>query len=649
MNPSLVRLPAPGDMVGGYRIISPLGDGGQGRVYRAEAAGQPFALKFLERGCERWGEREAEALLRFRHPGVVGFRGCGRWKDLVHGPFYVAMELVEGLTLYDYVMVHNPSARKAAELMLSLGRALLAVHEAGVLHRDVKRENIMVRLPGEEPVLLDFGLSALEGTPSAGGTGQVTGTLEYVSPEAWRHASEEEERYRPTARDEQWALGVTDLLPFGGREDPLMTRRVLREQPKAPHTINPRVPPELGALCLRLLEKNPEHRYADMKEFCGAVRQVLEGAVGVEAWDVPLGQPDAPECRTTDLDMTLLAGQEVELFLARIKPPQRGRVVPWPVALPPVAPPPVDAPLPGLEPAQAFVPPAEEVLAELEEWAGPAAGPPEVPEVPVRVEAGKRRGRAVGVWAGAACGLLAGVVGAGAFFVASPRTVEPLPEASAPRSPAVEEPRREWGVPQPTQENGWKVAPPLKPPEAERVAPLSAERGSAAPVASDATAQGEEASVQTPKKKQPSLLGAVKKAAAVVGACSTLGCAGPGPEVRASPPPGPPPREPCPQGSQEAMKELRFKGRAILACLAGTTGGVAWVPFKEGWTTVDTGKWQFSGRFFAHGKRVLGYFTQATSLEGKTYPVCLQWASTIDEKGRMLNCRDLEALPEFGL
>jgi serine/threonine-protein kinase len=324
MNPSRLRLPSPGDVVGDYRIIGPLGDGGQGRVYRAEAAGQPFALKFLERGGERWGEREAEALLRFKHPGVVGFRGCGRWKDPVNGPFYVAMELVEGLTLYDYVMLHNPSAHKAAELMLSLGRALLAVHEAGVLHRDVKRENIMVRLPGEEPVLLDFGLSALVGTPSAGGAGQVTGTLEYVSPEAWRHACEEEERYRPTARDEQWALGVTfywlltDLLPFGGREDPLMTRRVLYEQPKAPHAVNSRVPPELGALCLRLLEKNPEHRYADLREFCGAVRQVLEGAVGVEAWDKPLGQPDAPECRTTELDMKLLAGQELELFLAHL-------------------------------------------------------------------------------------------------------------------------------------------------------------------------------------------------------------------------------------------------------------------------------------------------------------------------------------------
>ncbi|HYH97756.1 protein kinase domain-containing protein, partial [Hyalangium sp.] len=148
------RLPAPGDVVGGYRIVGLLGDGGQGRVYRAEAAGRFFALKFLERGGERWGEREVESLLRLKLPGVVGFLGCGRWPDLVRGSFYIVMELVEGLTLYDYVMVHNPTARKVAELVLSLGRTLIAVQEAGVLHRDVKRENIMVRLPSEEPVVL---------------------------------------------------------------------------------------------------------------------------------------------------------------------------------------------------------------------------------------------------------------------------------------------------------------------------------------------------------------------------------------------------------------------------------------------------------------------------------------------------------------
>jgi serine/threonine protein kinase len=224
-----IRLPAPGDVVGDYRILGLIGDGGQGRVYRAEAFGKSYALKFIERGFDRWGEREVHALLALKpleHPGVVRFIACGRWPDLDRGIFYVVMEYVEGLTLHDYVMVHNPSARKAGQLVLSLGRTLLAVQEAGVLHRDVKPENIMVRLPGEEPVVLDFGLAALVGARSSAGAGQVTGTLEYLSPEAWRHARDEEGRYRPTPRDEQWALGVTfywlltDRLPFGARGSP---------------------------------------------------------------------------------------------------------------------------------------------------------------------------------------------------------------------------------------------------------------------------------------------------------------------------------------------------------------------------------------------------------------------------------------------
>jgi serine/threonine protein kinase len=339
------RLPSIGDLVGDYRIVDLIGNGGQGHVYRAEASGRAYAVKFLDPGLDRFGTREVQALMRLtelRLPGVVRFIACGRWPDRERGLFYVVMEYVEGLTLYDYVMVHNPSARRVGELVLSLGRTLIAVQEAGVLHRDVKRENIMVRLPSEEPVVLDFGLAALRGASSGEGFSQVTGTLEYLSPEAWRHAGSEDERYRPTAKDEQWALGVTfywlltDRLPFGAREDPLMTRRVLRESPKPPHVLNPRVPPELGAVCMRLLEKNPEDRYADLRELCGELRRVLEASQGVESWEGPLGQPDAPECRTTEIDATLLGPDGIDPNFRNVRAPRRGRYVklrpPAPVA-----------------------------------------------------------------------------------------------------------------------------------------------------------------------------------------------------------------------------------------------------------------------------------------------------------------------------
>src|SRR5688572_18932969 len=107
MDLQAIRLPAPGDVVGDYRIIGLIGDGGQGRVYRAEASGKSYALKFIERGFDRWGEREVQALLALKHlelPGVVCFIACGRWPDLDRGIFYVVMEYVEGLTLQDYVL-----------------------------------------------------------------------------------------------------------------------------------------------------------------------------------------------------------------------------------------------------------------------------------------------------------------------------------------------------------------------------------------------------------------------------------------------------------------------------------------------------------------------------------------------------------------
>src|SRR5690606_36470496 len=128
---------------------------------------------------------------------------------------------------------------------------------------------------------------------------------------------------------------------------PLMTRRVLRVRPKAPHLNNPRVPPELGAVCMRMLEKEPEQRYAGLRELCGELRQTLEASAGVERWEANLGDPDAPECRTTDIDPAKLA-QGIVLVLSKIRAPRRGRVRKMPevyaLALAPAEPPPQAAP-----------------------------------------------------------------------------------------------------------------------------------------------------------------------------------------------------------------------------------------------------------------------------------------------------------------
>jgi len=628
------RLPSIGAMVGDYRIVERIGDGGHGHVYRAEACGRFYALKFLDPGLEAFGKREVQALMRLNHPGVVGFVGCGRWPDPDHGLFYVVMEYVEGLTLYDYVMIHNPSARKVGELVLSLGRTLIAVQEAGVLHRDVKRENIMVRLPGEEPVVLDFGLSTLRGATSSEGGGGVTGTLEYLSPEAWKHARDEDARYRPTPKDEQWALGVTfywmltDLLPFGLREDPLMTRRVLRELPKMPHVVNPRVPLELGAICMRLLEKSPEDRYPDLREMCGELRRALEASAGVENWEVSLGDPNAPECRTTEIDATRLAQDGIELVFSKIKVPRRGRVIKLPEYMAP-APPPMPPPEPQpLSKAKDAAPaPAAVTVA--------VAVPVPVPvEAPPRPAGWRQRALAASQMSARRAASWTMMLTLGLVMVPHSVGGPPLHTVEAPVRLDMPAP---W--PEGLQPNGkvgsfapWQVGSSVQKLEIPLQAPESG---------SDAASTSASVVEATLPKDEPDVKNALKKIRKCVGVCcvaGAIGCVSNTTVVR-SPPPRP---GPCPDRVVQEMERWGITvPESFRVQWPGTKLGDD-VTVREGVVKLRgesrTGRPKFregvfEGKLFFGPDRVYGNFTKVTTPEGDEIAICAEFIGPVGESG----------------
>jgi serine/threonine-protein kinase len=308
----------PGTQLAGFTLEARLATGGSGTVYLASRGGQRVALKVVPRND--WGEREVDALRRVRHARVVGLLGYGLWPEQHPRYLVLILELVEGLPLEAWAHEHNPSARRLVEgVVLPLTRALGQVHAAGVVHRDVKESNVVMRSADGLPVLVDFGAARYQGAPRL--TERLPpGTREYRSPELLRFAREWEGDHYPAApADDLWALGVTlywlltRQLPFGDRGGELV-KRILEQVPRPVHELNPRVPVALGEVCQRMLEKHPLARYPDAQ----ALVQALEEAVarGDDTWEVPLfppePQPSGQRARPPDPPPTLQepAGQE---------------------------------------------------------------------------------------------------------------------------------------------------------------------------------------------------------------------------------------------------------------------------------------------------------------------------------------------------
>jgi len=262
---------APGTEVAGFTIEGTIASGSFGSVYRARRSGRPYALKLVRLSPR--GDREAAALRLVRHPNVVAFHGYGFWPEDEPRFLVLALELVEGLTLDAWAARENPSALELVmRMLLPFALTLADVHASGVVHRDIKEANIVVREADGQPVLVDFGAAGLKEGAVRLTLRLPPGTAEYRSPEALRFARQwEGEPYPFAPGDDLWALGVvlywllTRTLPFGDRSNPELNRAILEETPRAPCEFNPRVPQALSDVCMALLEKKPEDRYPDAK------------------------------------------------------------------------------------------------------------------------------------------------------------------------------------------------------------------------------------------------------------------------------------------------------------------------------------------------------------------------------------------------
>ena len=306
-----------GALLGSYRITDELSSGGMGTIYRArhELLGRDAAVKVLRAELTSDAElvdrffTEARAATAIRHPSIIEVFDFGYTET---GEAYLVMEFLEGESLHAYLKRFKPAGlppQQAAQFARALANALVAAHAKGIVHRDLKPANIFLVPDAEQPYgvrvkILDFGIAKLvdpTGQPIGRShtiDGALIGTPRYMAPEQARSAKAIDHRA------DLYSLGcilyemVVGEAPFpkGGSGEVIAMH--LFEEPPRPRDRVPGLAPELEAIILRLLQKEPTDRFASAQE----VARALAGPAGVEITPSPFAPspvtgPQAPAAR----------------------------------------------------------------------------------------------------------------------------------------------------------------------------------------------------------------------------------------------------------------------------------------------------------------------------------------------------------------
>ncbi len=293
-----------GSRLGPYEVLSPLGSGGMGEVWRARDSrlSREVAIKVLpaavasDRERLQRFEKEARSSSALNHPSIVTIYDVGE----TDGVSWIAMELVEGKTIRELLVPGALPVKRLLQLAAPIAEGLAKAHEAGIVHRDLKPENVMATRDGFVKIL-DFGLAKLTSTgsgsdeasqlPTMAGTtpGVVVGTVGYMSPE---QASGEAIDFR----SDQFSFGsVLYEMAAGKRAFQKKTAidtlgAILNEEPQAIAAINPQVPAPLRWIVERCLSKDPEGRYGttrDLARDLATVRDHLSEASGTTEVTAP--------------------------------------------------------------------------------------------------------------------------------------------------------------------------------------------------------------------------------------------------------------------------------------------------------------------------------------------------------------------------
>jgi len=264
-----------GRTVGHYRVIEQLGQGGMGVVYKAEDLdlGRTVALKFIRPEREGIGlatarfKREAQAAAALNHPNIVTVYEFGEHE----GQLYISMELVGGQSLAQLLQGGPLSWQQVVDIASQIGDALSKAHERGIVHRDMKPDNVVVDEDGRVKIL-DFGVAKpVSGTPALTGEGVLVGTPSYMSPEQARGEPIDH-------RTDIWSLGVmlfkmvTGRLPYASAPVQGAIGSVLSHPRNRVRDLRPDLPPDLELVLDRALARDPAERYASVSALVADLR-----------------------------------------------------------------------------------------------------------------------------------------------------------------------------------------------------------------------------------------------------------------------------------------------------------------------------------------------------------------------------------------
>lgn len=297
----------PGDMVRHYKVVRRLGSGGFASVFVVESGGRPYTMKIAARppGDEdeaREDERafrEAISLGHFRHSNLLTVLELGRWPELEGGHFFFVTPYVPGATFNAWRWKTHAPLRRFIQVAGELALVMAELHERGVCHRDIKPDNVLVREGDDKPFLIDFGAVFLPGAYTLT-RGLPPVTFHNMPPEvaAFLRGGEWEEgaNFPASPAADLYAFGallyeaLTDCHPFSPRLplDKLLLAIEL-VPPVEPGRLDPRVPPDLGGLVMRLLAKEPAQRPPSARAVHEELMRLLEREGDTEPWKEPYG------------------------------------------------------------------------------------------------------------------------------------------------------------------------------------------------------------------------------------------------------------------------------------------------------------------------------------------------------------------------